>query len=79
MTPIALRERLNAKGLIAYNAYEAAEQEYYCFENCDICENRLTDDELNAAVVDGFARVCAPCRPIVKKQLQELMEGMAQL
>lgn len=79
MTPKALMERLNAKGLTAYNALDEAEQDYYCFENCDNCGNELTDDELNAAVCDGFARVCAPCRPIVRQQLQELMEGMAQL
>lgn len=79
MTPTALKERLNSKGLTVYDAYDAAEQEYYCFENCDNCDKVLTDDELNAAVVDGFARVCAPCRPIVEEQLQELMEGMAQL
>lgn len=70
---------MNSNGLTAFDALDAAEQEYYCFDNCDNCDNALTDEELNAAVCDGFARVCAPCRPIVEQQLQELMEGMAQL
>lgn len=79
MTPKALKEKLNTKGLTAYNALDAAEQEYYCFDYCDNCQKPLTDDELNAAVVAGFARVCATCKPIVQEQLNELMKGMAQL
>ena len=39
----------------------------------------VSDDELNRAVCDSFARVCATCKPIVQEQLNELMKGMAQL
>lgn len=79
MTPKALKQKLNSDGLRAFNGLEADEQDYYCFDYCDNCSELLSDDELNRAVCDSFARVCTPCRPIVQEQLNELMEGMASL